>query len=150
MAGAPGAATAAAGQAILRGARTGTVRLGAKYPALDAERRTPPKGSNGHPDMGGGRSVRAESLSGSGLMGPGGQLHCPPPLPPSGADAPGGSATLDGGAWAPPGSPPPPPRAEREKGGRRGRHDGGGTSLHPPSTLSTFAPTGGREDAASE
>ena len=49
----------------------------------------PPPGSGGHPNRGGGGgSVRAESLNGSGLMGPGGQLH--PPHPPPGAALDGG------------------------------------------------------------
>ena len=104
MVGASGAATGAASQAPLRGAGSGggghhpwpgcrmpsppaqcSARPGAEHLALGGENSPPPPtGSSRCPSGGGGRPVRAESLSGSGLMGPGGQLNCPPPtLPPA-------------------------------------------------------------------
>ena len=50
---------------------------------------------------------------------------------------------------APPGTRPRPNTLHGRGTGRSGRHhDGGGTSLRPPFTLPTFAPSGGREGAA--
>ena len=98
VAGVPGATTGAASQAPLRGAGTGgsgpsptaglplakptgTARPGAEFSAPGGE--SPPHGIERAPQQGGGggQPDQAESLISLGLMGPGGQLHRPPPFP---------------------------------------------------------------------
>ena len=110
----------------------------------------------------GGGGMRADSFSGSGLMGPGGQLSPPPPLapvPPPAATVGGmrlpmcdafsviSRALIDSRA-----PPPPAPRELRGRGaGRGGRRCAGGhhalpaTSAPPPPS---FARARGRGDGA--
>ena len=174
VAGAAGAATGVANQAPSCGAGTGSggpppaaglppaqptrmVRLGAQYPAPGTDPPPPPGIQRAPRWGGGGRPVRAENPSGSGVIGPGGQLHRPPSLPP--ALAPpvaalpsmaelGAARPMSDGfsviscaltvSRAPPGSLPPQPHRAGEGG------KGGGQAAqwgrHPPPLLPSPSP----------
>ena len=156
-----GAATGVTGQAPLPGAGTASTPARSGVPYIGhGTPHPPPTGSGGNPDRGwGARSVWAESLSSSGIMGPGGHLHRPPPLPlvlappvaalPSTAE-PGAACPISDvfsaisrvlpASRAPPGSPPPAPRqpgdgGEEGQATQLGRHQ-----PPPPPDLPHFCP----------